>query len=289
MRIRSFAYGEDVHEAFVKWQKFFSDKKRIYGDGLVLSEQENIFGDVYRPTEPTLDKGLLPLKMEGNVLQLKADKYVWLNGVRSELYAGVDVKAGALLYFPYKETLVKGIAIIGRRSSDEGLQLRVYRFSKNKLEAHSFASVPLADTMDASSHIVCFGQHVFLVHNSTLDYYYLNMDEETLETVAIGADTENAQSEWCKFVNPALITTGDGKIFWIGENAVYGFAAGRPKNLICISCAPSKEIVHVRGDGNAVCVYQRDKNTKEVACVRYEPTENGGYQGRVVQNAYSGK
>ena len=219
MNVRSFAYGPEIWGEFKKWQKYFFEKRAAYHGGLVLSEQENIYGTDVTQQSNVLDKALAPLRLEGNILELREDRYVWINGQRSSFYAGTEVKAGALFYFLHKDKPVKGLAVIGK-TNGEGMQLRLHKWVKDGLQQTPFMSVPLPPTMEASSHLLCLGKHVFLVHNSMLDYYYINLDEKVLERVAIGGDAENETFAWCKYVNPNIVTTGEGSIFWMSEVSV---------------------------------------------------------------------
>lgn len=284
MKIRSFAYGKEVQKEFTEWQEYFTDRRRMFPSGFVLSEQQDIFGETYEKYVETqsLDKALAPLMIDGAKLELREDRYVWINGKRSALHAGTEIKAGAAFCFVHNEKQVKGLAIIGKPDGSEETRLSVYKWVKDNLETQPFASVPLPPTFDASSHLTCYGKHVFVIHNSMLDYYYLNVDENELERVAIGGDEPNETQDCCKFVTPVILTNGLGHVFWISENDVYGFPIGYPRRLFRIEGTQREKTLHIRGGKKSLYVYRKDKNTSQVTCWRYRLNETGAYSGKAM-------
>ena len=276
MKVRSSAYGEDVRREFIDWQSYFFERRKTQGNKFVLSELENLFGDEWSGVT-SLDKALAPLSLDGYRLELYADGYVYANGRRTSLYVGKEIKAGALFYIPTERDVVSGLAVIGKPSGTEEMRLSVYFWRKGDFDKHSFDFAPLAATLEASSHLFCLGRHIFLMHNSVLDYYYLNVEEERLERVAIGEDGANDEFPWCKFVAPCLVTNGLGDVFWIADQNVYTFPIGYPKKLANIKSNKIEEPIHLFGTQDGVNVYKKQRGTNTVTCAKYQKVASGRY------------
>ena len=274
MNVRSFAHGQAVHEEFIDWQKLFFEKRQAYPNEFMLSTQPDIYGFGLGINEKGIDKSLVRLSIEGNSIELQKDNFIYINGKRSTLYAGSEVKAYAGFYFQHDKRLVKGLAIISKVSNEEGTKLRLFRWNRDTLESDCFASVALPSTMEANSYLVCLGKHIFLVHNSILDYYYVNIDDKALERVAIGKDTDEVL-EWCRFVNPAIVTMGQGYVFWWTDDTVYGFSIGYPYRLVKIETNGRERIVRVQGEEDGILVFRKDKNTGKENYTKHMITETG--------------
>ena len=207
MQVRSQAYGEEVHKEFADWQAHVLEKRKATGNKFVLSELEDIYGyELQRDVKQRMDKALAPLSMTGYRFELRPDGHISINGRRSALCVGTEIKAGALFYLPGLRESYSGLAVIGKPEGQEEMRLSVYFWQRGEFETECFDSVSLAPTLDASSHLFCLGRHIFVIHNSQLDYYYLNVEERRLERVAIGEDGDNDGFAWCKFVSHCLVT-----------------------------------------------------------------------------------
>lgn len=276
MKIRSAAYGEDVRREFIDWLSYYSNKRNMLGNKFVLSELENPFGNEWGG-EVALDKALAPLAMDGYRFELHADGFVYANGRRTSLYVGKDIKAGSLFYIPRERDTVSGLAVIGKPSGTEEMRLSVYYWQRGDFEKQSFDFAPLASTWDASSHLFCLGRHIFLIHNAELDYYYLNVEENRLERVAIGEDVNNEESPWCKFVESCFVVNGLGDVFWIADQDVYTFPIGYPRKLANIKSNKIEELAHLIGTQDGIMIYKKQRSTNTVICVKYRKVASGRY------------
>ena len=276
MKVRSRAYGEDVHREFTDWQSYFFERRKTYGERFVLSELEDLFGYELQ-SEMGLDKALSPLCLEGTRFELRPDGYISVRGRRSGLHVGKEIKAGALFHIPEARDTVSGLAVIGKPDGSDEMKLSVYYWRKGDFEKRSFDSVPLAPTLDASSHLFCLGRHIFVIHNSMLDYYYLNTEENRLERVAIGEDGDSDTFPWCKFVSPCLVTNGKGDVFWISDQDVYTFPIGYPRKLVNIKSNKIEKPLHLFGTEDGVVIYRKQRGTDAVVCAKYKKSGSGRY------------
>jgi hypothetical protein len=276
MKTRSQAYGEDVNSEFKNWQTFFFQKRKVYKDKFVLSEMEDIFGAELQEGV-RLDKSLAPLSIGDARFELRLDGYVSCDGKRSALYVGQEIKAGALFHVPDAKGTISGLAVIGKPDGSEEMKLSVYFLRKGEFEKQSFDSVTLAPTLEASSHLFCLGKHIFLIHNSVLDYYYLNITEKRLERVAIGEDGDNNAFPWCQFVSPCFVTNGCGDVFWISDQDVYTFPIGYPRKLSCIKSNKMDKPTALCGTEDGVIIYKKQRGTNAVTSVKYKKAGSGRY------------
>jgi hypothetical protein len=284
VKVRSRAYGEDVKQDFLDWQAYIMEKCKKLGDKFNLCEMDGLYGQPPQ-ADTQLDKSLVPLLLEGYRFELLPDGYISVNGKRSVLRVGKEIKAGALFHIPEERETFNGLAVIGKPTGTEEMRLSVYFMQKGDFDKTPFDSVPLAPTLDASSHLFCLGRHIFLIHNSQLDYYFLNFEERRLERVAIGQDDNNEQFPWCQFVSPCFVTNGKGDVFWIANQEVYTFSIGSPGKLIKIDCNKIEEPVHLVGTDEGVLVYKKQRGTATMICAPYKKARSGRYLAQLNNDA----
>ena len=278
MKVRSQAYGEKVNQEFLDWQTYVFEKRKTNDKRFVLSELDNLYGyELQDQAAHEMDKGLAPLAMDGTRFELRMDGHISINGKRSALCVGTEIKAGSLFHIPGPRETISGLAVIGKPNGLDEMKLSVYFFGRGDFETQAFDSISLDPTLDASSHLFCLGRHVFLIHNSVLDYYYLNVEERRLERVAIGEDGNNEEFSWCKFVSPCFVTNGKGDVFWISDQDVYTFPIGYPRKLVSIKSNKIEKPIHLCGTEDGVVVYRAKRGTDTVVSAKYKKAESGRY------------
>lgn len=287
MQVRSLAYGQKVLRDVVEWENYFLERKRAYKGAFVLFAQNDIFGCGFaeREVKAKIDEEisvLPPLEYEGLRFTVKKDGYVYVNEKKSVLHLGAELKSWAIFSVPTKAGVETALFVVNKPHEEGGEQLSVYEMNKYGVENKMRCFVPLEYSPEPSSGLVIFGQHVFLVHNSKLDYFHFLPECNELERVAIGGDGDNAEAAWCQYVNPTLVINGRGGVFWQADKEVYGFTIGYPRRLVKMPCKSSDTIVHLRAGTKSVYIYTRDKNLGTYACVRYRLADNGQYEGRMV-------
>ena len=287
MQVRSLAYGETVLREMLEWENYFLDRKRAYKDEFVLFAQKDIFGCDFSQRDQALrideEVSILPsLHYDGLRLDVTKNGYVCVNGQKSTLNLGTELKAWAVFSIPTKTGTESALMVIGRPFNGENGQLSVYELTKHGVGNKMRCFAPLEYSPEATSTLLTFGKHIFVVHNSKLQYYHFLPEENELEVVAIGQDGDNADAPWCQYVGSKIVLNGKGGVFWQSDKDVYGFTIGYPRRLVKFTCKDRETIVHLRSGTKSVYVYTKDKNIGTYACVRYRQAENGQYEGRVV-------
>lgn len=270
MKVRSLAFGQAVQEEFIAWQRFINQKKNVFGEGFSLFEQTDVGGDIKSDFLQSKNSNPIEkLSFDGVVYQIKKDGFVWVNDKRSGLCVGTEIKAFSLFYFTDNDVTYKGIAVISKPIGAKETRLCLYRVLKTEPETSPFMVKTLSPTLDNKSWIFCLGKHLLIVHNSTLDYLFINVKDDCLDCVSIGGDDNNDNFEWCQLIYPHLAVTEDGGVFWLSDTTVYGFKVGYPKRLIKIDNAQTEKAIFVRGGKTAVSVYKKDKNSGKITCFTY--------------------
>lgn len=275
INVRSFAYGKDVLQEFFDWKTWFFDNYNEKKGDFILSSQKNIYGKPYeeRRSKQTLadyENSCLPtLFFDSMRFEAGKDGFVYINGQRSSLNIGSELKAWAITTILDKYSVKRALFVIGKRRYDTQTSLSVYEFTRRGCSEQKSLFVPLDTTLDAESFLIGFGRHIFLVHNSILDYYYYHCECGELQRVAIGADGNNEEFPWCKYVRQNIVVDGEGRVFWLSDNDVYGIKIGSPANLLQLQRRESEKIVHICSDKQSLLAYKQDKNTGKTVCVRY--------------------
>ena len=124
---------------------------------------------------------------------------------------------------------------------------------------------------------ICFGKHIFVVHNSKLSYYYCNVEKEQLEEVPIGTDGANSEKAWCMGVSGNIALDRAGGVFWLSERDVYGIRIGSPANLLHVALLARELPLGIRADGEELCLYTEDRNSHKQNVIRCMSV-NGVYE-----------
>ena len=285
IQTRTVAYGESIRREFREWQTYFYAESRADKVGFRLSRQGNISGDDYAIGGPLFGKEKPKslsrhgaLSMAGATYEIAKDGIVLANGSPSELRAGTEIKAWAILSIPDEVQSFAAFAVIGKPMGQDAMCLALYEMIGARPTARMIASVPLEYTMNLDSGLICFGKHIFVVHNSKLAYYYFNMEKTRLEEVPIGTDGANSDKKWCTGIIGNISADSAGRVFWISERDVYGISIGYPANLIRIEPDARELLVGIRTDGEELLLYTEDRNSHKQAAVRYYMRADGVYE-----------
>lgn len=277
MAIRSFAYGEDVKAKFLEWQRYYNASRGVSAEKLVISSQKSIYGTGESGPKTVVGAALPPLVFDAMRFTAQADGWVYVNGNRTALNLGTELKAWAILTVAEQEMKRSMLCVIGKPNEATEPKLSLYPISKRGPAEQAEMSVPMEHTLSAESFIICLGRHIFTVHNARLDYRYCNFERGELEPVAIGADAPNAEAAWCQFVEPCVVTNTAGAVFWIAGDEIFGIEIGRPRTLIHIDGNNREKTEGISCTGEALLVTRKSKNTSQTACYRYQRAYGGAY------------
>lgn len=273
--VRSFAYGKTVSKEFSEWREYFIKSLSVYKDKFRPFSQRHFYGELAKDAAGKAPDNVRGVN--GEKYDLLADGVMSVGGKRSALQVGSETKAWSLVCFPRREGQVTAVAVVGKPKGSSQMQLCVYRSVGGRLESEPYCQAPLDPTLDAESYLVAFGRHLFLVHNFTLDYYYLDYEGCELQRVAIGMDGENKDKAWCDTVAPRVVANDDGWVFWYTQGSAYGFPIGYPNHLESFSCPITERILNIQGEGKSVILSRQDKNTSKITRYRYERRESGEF------------
>ena len=280
INVRSFAYGKHVLQEFLDWKAWFLDNYKAQKGDFILSLQKNIYGKAYdeknTPQHLTTYENscLPPLVFDSMRFEVGKDGFVCINGQRSSLNVGSELKAWAITTILDKYSIKRVLFVIGKRRDDTKTTLSVYEFTRRGFRENNSLSIPLDTTLETGSFLIGLGRHILLVHNSILDYYYYHYERGELQRVAIGADGKNEDFTWCKYVCQNIVVDDAGRVFWQSDNDVYGFRIGSPANLLQLKGNDIERVVHICSDKKSLLVYRKNKNTGKTVCVRYTNGEN---------------
>ena len=295
IKLRSFAYGKEVHNEFLEWRKSFYARWNKLNSNFLLLERGEIGANpvkvgtsdrimVAKPKnqrEVNRKSGsLAPLWVEDMYLEATRDGDLFINDEKSEIVLGSELKAWGVTAVWESTLPTYTMFIVGKDKHGE-VALRAYPFDiKSGPIMQEKASVKLNATINKRSYLYCFGKHIFLVHESTLYYYYYNTDLGRLEEVAIKTDEPNKDKDFCNNVTGALVCDGAGGIHWQSGNSVFSFTIGYPGRLNCIELGDRHELCGIQCFGEDLYVYRKNKISKEYSCLQYTKIR-GEYEGKV--------
>ena len=291
MKVRSYAYGAGVTSAFLEWQKYYYSTRGPIGDKLIISSQGSIDGKTKADSSRgggSSGDGLSSLYFDSRRFEISKDGWVSVNGNRTSLNAGVELKAWAILTVSEKGIKKNALCIISHPNGASGMALSFYPISKRGPEETPFLTRELEYTPDPNSFLLCMGRHIFIVHNSKLDYLYYNIEKEELESVAIGADSDNTEHDWCQYVSHKMVAGTTGYVFWMSGVDVYGFRIGYPGKLIHIEGGRFEEPVDLACSGAALTVFRKSKNTSKISESRYTEGYDGTFVEKRIEDKASG-
>ena len=286
VKIRSYAYGEEIHKEFVEWRKRFLTRWNSPKKNFWILENGSIDGNYakidrvgeLRVVEPGRNQRcivkrqgkLSPLWFDGYFLEVNDDGDLIVNGNVTETVLGSELKAWGISMTFEKNIAIYTLFVFGRNDHGEG-ELAAYDI--DTIEGFTLkpvCSMHLESTLNKKSYLYCFGAHIFIVNESKLGYYYFNRALMQLEEVAIDTDERNAGKEILSGVAGAPVCDSDGFVYWrAGIGKVYYFPIGYPKRLGCIDLGESYEIIGIQTFRADLYVYRRSKITREFSCMRY--------------------
>jgi hypothetical protein len=267
------------------WQSYFFSEYRADNNNFVISKQRNIRGDEYaiggslfEKTKPKTSSRWGVLSIGGVNYEIAKGGFVMVNGSRSDLNVGSEIKAWAIVSIPISSGCINAFAVISKPVGSDAMCLALYEINKTSPTSKMIASVELEHTMNLDSGLICFGSHIFIVHNSKLSYYYYNIDKERLEEVAIGTDGPNFEKSWCTGVSENISIDRAGRVFWLAEGGVYGFPIGYPRNLIHIELTAREIPLGIRTNAESLCIYTEDRNSHKKSVSRCRMKSDGTYE-----------
>lgn len=282
---RTLAYGEDVRRELREWQSYFSSEYRAEKSGFKLFRQGNVLGDEYSVGGSLFGKERPKTASRHGKLALKDVEYeiakggvVLVGGSPSELNVGSEIKSWSILSTSGDYEALNAFAVIGKPVGSETMCLALYEIIGARPSAKMLASVPLEYTMNLDSGLLCFGKHIFAVHNSKLSYYYYNSEAGELEEVPIGADGANAEKKWCGGVGGNIVLDRAGRVFWLSEREVFGIMIGYPGRLLHIEPSAREIPLGIRASGEELLLYTEDRNSHKQIISRCRPRADGVYE-----------
>lgn len=284
MEIRSFAYGEDVEREFLSWEKNFLN--RSGGARYLISCEKSIHGRIpsfISQKDVTRGDELPTLIVDGVRFDATRDGILTVDGKRSDAHLGTELKAWAVMSLTRDGSIKNFLFVIGKPHGSSVMSLSMYEIDRYMNVSFAKKSVEIAPTHDANSYVNCLGAHVFVVHNSKLDYIYYNINNDELETVAIGRDGKNEDYPPCSLVDRSVIADMAGRVFWLSQGRVYGIRIGYPRDVMRIDTPERETVIGIRCDRESLYIFRKDKNSARISAYRYSDTQDGGYGGRVVE------
>ena len=264
IEVRSLALGEDILTELCEWEKRFVSRS-AGGARYSISVEGNIHGKIpdfitKRTTAPS--DNLPTLILDGVRLSTTRDGILTVGERRSDVHLGTELKAWAIMSVEHLGSIKNMLFVIGKAHGATESSLSMYEIDKYMNLSFAKKSVEIAPTYDTDSYINCLGKHIFIVHNSRLDYIYYNISKEELETVAIGRDGKNEDYPPCTFVDRSVVADMAGRVFWISGGCVYGIKIGYPRDVMKIDTPERETVIGQRCDRESLYIFRKDKNTK---------------------------
>ena len=79
IKIRSFAYGENVRREFLSWQEYFLKNRKRLEKGFRLSVEEQLHGVAFADRKTAIADQLPPLALGGRVFSVEQNGQVLVN------------------------------------------------------------------------------------------------------------------------------------------------------------------------------------------------------------------
>ena len=285
MQVRSFAYGEDIAKEFSDWERSFISRSGG-GARYLISCERSIFGRIpsfISDKDSYKGDGLPGLIIDGVRFEVTRDGILTKDGKRADSHLGTELKAWAAMSVEDRGVIRNFLFVIGKPHGKTDMALSLYEIDKYMKVSFAKQSIELAPTHDNQSYINCLGKHIFIVHNSKLDYIYYNINKDELEAVAIGSDGKSKDYPACTFVDRSVIADASGRVFWQSQGNVYGIRIGYPRDVMRIDTPERERIIGARCDRENLYIFRKDKNSGRILSYRYADNQEGGYGGRAVE------
>ncbi len=296
MKIRSYAYGNEVHSEFLEWRKNYLERWNRRNSEFLLSERGDIGANAakidsvaeFRVVEPQNQRVILrkqgkisPLWFEGMFLETNKDGDLYINDQKSDIVLGTELKAWGATAVWHGKIPSFTLFVVGKNKSGE-VELRGYPIDpKTGIASEPSVAVGISATLNTKSHLYCFGKHIFLIHESKLHYYYYNTDLSRLEEVAIKTDEPNDGKAFLSNVRNPIVCDSNGFVHWQSENSVYSFPIGFPRRLNEIDLGERNELSGIQCFKDSLFIYRKNKITREFSCLQYNFYCDGAVDGKV--------
>lgn len=277
---RSTAYGKDVLNEFKAWLKFYNKKYSNPMHHLWASNQSDIGNNACFGKETKYDlqvkyiqseSMLNPLFVNGDFIQLTLQGFIKIGSRKTDKIV-FEPKGWALSVIPSYCGEKLGIALLGKLGNQQKMHLNILSLDNEGI-TNIIRPIEIKSTNDRESYIVCLGQNIFAVHDSLLYYFYLNVDKQELEQVAIMEDKLPVEVNCCNKVLPRIVASQEGKVFWCANNAIYSFTLGEPRNVKLIDSIKNTTVTDLQYVNDKLFVYARNLQGK-LTCTVYSKRGN---------------
>lgn len=287
---RSMAYGEDVHQELLEWRRLYmrewnrTDTDYSFfecGDPGGNPAKDNTrgslrAGDLSRVRSLTpCPKKLHPLWLDGMLLDVTEDGVITVNRKPTNVHLGSGLKAWGISVIHGSNRDIYHLFVIGKPMHKEGSYLTVYPITKAGAVDEPIISMPTETSFQSKSHLYCMGRHIFMIHNSELEYFYFRPELGVLENVVLDTDEPNKGKPCCSRVIPPLVLDERGRVFWRCGNSVHSFTIGYPGDVLTLEGGEFREIYRIQCYGGRLFVYSHNKISREYECVSYDFDHNG--------------
>ena len=298
IKIRSHAYGTEVHKSFLDWRTRFLaawnssrtafwplENGSIDGNAAMMDKVGELRLATPTAAHRTIRKrssGLTPLWFDGRYLEVGEYGELFVDGKETDTVLGTELKAwGATVIWNKSGQPTYYLFVFGKNERGAH-QLRAYSIDDARtLELSLLCSLDLESTLGKKSYLYCFGQHIFFVSDSRLNYYYFNTDIPALEEVAIKTDTPNADKEICANVSGSVICDSAGYVYFRSGNGVTLFQIGYPSRVERIEFGERTELVGIQVLRDRLYVYCKSRITREYTCISYNVDKSGIYDASI--------
>lgn len=293
---RSTAYGKDVLNEFKVWLEFYNKKHSTPSNYLWASNQSDIgnsgcFGrDIKCDFEVKCiqsESMLNPLFINDDFIQLTMQGYIKIGSKKTDKIV-FEPKGWALSVLPSNGGEKTFLALLGKLGNQQKMSLNILYFDKEGIQ-NIIKPIEIKSTNDRESYVVCLGQNIFVVHDSLLYYFYLNVDKQELEQVAIMEDKLPVEVNCCNKVIPRIVASEEGEVFWCANNTIYSFKLGDPRNVKLIDSIKDTNVTDLQYVNDKLFVYARSSQGK-LTCTAYSKKGNDlikrEFNSNTVQNIF---
>ncbi len=286
IKMKSYAFGKNIHNDFVSWRKHFLEKWNSPKSNFYVLESGSIDGN-YAKINKVGEFGVASLerfqkgiaKKSGSITPLWLDDFYFevgeygeliVNGTETDTILIDDVKAWGIDVAWTKNNGTSYTMFVFGNNDKGTSELRGYKMNLgSSVSLSQVCSMTFENTLSRKSSIYCMGSHIFLISESKLNYFYYNSDFSRLEEVAIDTDEPNSKKEFCSDVDPFMVCDAGGCVFWKSSNKVYFFPIGYPRKLRCIDLGEGYDISGIQTFRDVLYLYCKSKITKESFCNSY--------------------